>query len=125
MTRVGACALCLLLCSGLTDPCSGGTLAFTSKWGSAGSSPGQFNSPLAIALGPGDEVYVADTGNNRVQVFDANGTYLRHFFASLPRGIAFGPNGHLYVVNVETQFALVTEVTPNGSEVRSWGAYGS
>ena len=38
-------------------------------WGWAGSGLGEFNSPRGITIGPSDDVYVADEGNQRVQIF--------------------------------------------------------
>src|SRR5215217_5104840 len=50
------------------------------SFGSSGAGPGQLSFPGAIAIDPGDgEVFVADTGNNRVQVFGPTGTFLRQF----------------------------------------------
>jgi DNA-binding beta-propeller fold protein YncE len=46
-------------------------------WGTFGDADGQFKSPYGIAVDPDGEVYVADRGNNRIQVFDANGNYQR------------------------------------------------
>jgi len=46
---------------------SGGV--FQSTFGSAGSGNGQFIFPFGIAVGSGGNIYVADTDNNRVQVF--------------------------------------------------------
>ena len=39
-------------------------------WGSAGTGAGQFDAPADVAVDSLDNVYVADTGNNRVQKFD-------------------------------------------------------
>lgn len=39
------------------------------KIGSAGLEPGQFITPVNVALGPDGRLYVADGGNRRVQVF--------------------------------------------------------
>ena len=54
------------------------------SWGSRGSgglhadeNPGQFNTPHNIAVDRQNQVYVADRGNRRIQVFDADGTFLR------------------------------------------------
>jgi DNA-binding beta-propeller fold protein YncE len=44
--------------------------------GEAGNAPGQFNRPEGITIGPHDELYVADSCNHRVQVFDAFGKLL-------------------------------------------------
>ena len=47
-------------------------------WGSYGTGNGQFIYPKGIAVGtspPGD-VYVVDTGNNRIQKFTPTGNYI-------------------------------------------------
>ena len=42
---------------------------FDLSWGSSGSADGQFNFPAGVAVGSGDDAYVTDTANNRIQVF--------------------------------------------------------
>jgi hypothetical protein len=42
---------------------------FQRKWGSPGDGDGQFNVLISLAVRD-DEVYVTDSGNYRVQVFD-------------------------------------------------------
>ncbi|MGH9981494.1 MAG: 6-bladed beta-propeller [Nitrososphaeraceae archaeon] len=42
---------------------------FISKLGSKGKQDGQFNRPEDIAIDPEGNVFVADTGNSRIQVF--------------------------------------------------------
>ena len=49
------------------------------KFGSYGSSNGQFNFPRGVAFDSYNHLYVADTGNHRVQQFDINGNYLLRF----------------------------------------------
>ena len=46
---------------------SGGTV--TATWGEFGSWPGKMSYPTYLAVGPGGGIYVADTGNDRVQLF--------------------------------------------------------
>jgi len=43
--------------------------------GSFGSGDGQFNSPEGIAVDSSGNIYVADTGNKRVQIFDSAGVF--------------------------------------------------
>jgi streptogramin lyase len=57
---------------------------WVASWGSLGKGPGQFDTPHGIAVGPKDEVYVADRGNRRIQVFDTEGKYLREFTIDVP-----------------------------------------
>ena len=42
---------------------------FVRKWGSEGSEDGQFDRPYGLAIGSDGNVYVADTGYYRIQVF--------------------------------------------------------
>ena len=63
---------------------------WVASWGSLGSGPGQFDTPHGIAVSPADEIYVADRGNRRVQVFDPDGTYLREFTVDVPVDVTRG-----------------------------------
>ena len=49
------------------------------EWGKKGSGPGEFDIPHAIDLDDKGNVYIADRENDRVQVFDANGKFLKLF----------------------------------------------
>ena len=51
-------------------------LQFVASFGQEGSGERQFHQPGGIAVGPFGVVYVADTGNDRVQKFDSKGNYL-------------------------------------------------
>jgi DNA-binding beta-propeller fold protein YncE len=48
---------------------------FLKTWGSTGSGEGQFNGIRGIASDAAGNIYVADAGNNRIQVFDGDGTF--------------------------------------------------
>lgn len=52
---------------------------FISHWGSTGKGPGQFDGIKALAIDAQGNVYAADLGNKRIQVFDANGTFKSEF----------------------------------------------
>lgn len=54
------------------------------SWGEPGSQPGQFSTPHSIAVDAEDHVYVADRGNRRIQVFDADGKFLRQITIDVP-----------------------------------------
>jgi DNA-binding beta-propeller fold protein YncE len=49
------------------------------KWlqtvGSAGSGNGQFNAPRDVAVDSGGNIWVTDSNNNRVQIFNSSGVW--------------------------------------------------
>ena len=49
---------------------------FITTWESRGSGNGQFEYPHGISLDSFKNVYVVDTGNQRIQKFDLNGTFI-------------------------------------------------
>lgn len=62
---------------------------FLKKWGTKGTAPGQFITPHQVVVDASDRVYVSDRGNQRIQVFDTDGTFLKQITvaevrASLP-----------------------------------------
>ena len=63
---------------------------WVASWGSLGSGPGQFDTPHGIAVSPADEIYVADRGNRRIQVFEPDGTYIREFVVDVPVDVTRG-----------------------------------
>jgi DNA-binding beta-propeller fold protein YncE len=54
------------------------------SWGDRGTKPGEFNTPHSIAADAKGNIYVADRGNRRIQVFDGDGTFLREFTIDVP-----------------------------------------
>jgi sugar lactone lactonase YvrE len=47
--------------------------------GSSGSADGQFSSPRGLYADASNRLFVCDTGNSRIQVFDLNGVFLGKF----------------------------------------------
>jgi DNA-binding beta-propeller fold protein YncE len=52
---------------------------FVKSWGQKGTGPGQFADVRSIAVDAQGNVYAADAGNARIQVFDNSGTYKTEF----------------------------------------------
>jgi DNA-binding beta-propeller fold protein YncE len=71
---------------------------FIKSWGSRGSEPGQFNAPYGIVIDAQGLVYVADRGNNRIQVFDADGNFKTQYTnVGTPRTLCITPGPHQYL----------------------------
>ncbi len=73
-------------------------------WGKLGTGPSEFNQPHALAMDSQGRLFVADRTNNRVQVFDQDGTYLAETKAfGRPSGVYIGKDDTLYVADSESQ----------------------
>ena len=71
---------------------------FIKSWGSKGTGNGQFDTPLSIATDARDNVYVADRGNKRIQVFDKDGNFTRQITGvGAPWAICISPGPHQYL----------------------------
>ena len=93
------------------------------KWGNPGSRNGEFYLPQGIAVDGTGKVIVADSGNDRVQVFDSLGTFVAEFgdgYLSRPYGIAVADNDNAYVVDQGLQAVLVFDSA--GNFLRRWGS---
>ena len=108
---------------------------FTAQWGSAGNAPGQFNLPRSITLCPSadndtDLVFVADTGNHRIQKFYSNGTFVAQWgtkgagngqFKNLT-GIAADIAGNVFVADTENY--RIQKFNSSGGFITKWGSQG-
>jgi streptogramin lyase len=54
------------------------------SWGTPGNKQGEFNTPHSIAADAKGNIYVADRGNRRIQVFDPDGGFLREIKINVP-----------------------------------------
>jgi DNA-binding beta-propeller fold protein YncE len=84
---------------------TGGNFLFA--FGTEGTGPGQFRAAEATVQDFDGNLYVVDTGNDRVQKLTPNGSYLGEFPVPpsdeaerrpIPCDVAISPDGHMYVV---------------------------
>lgn len=57
------------------------------RLGQSGDGPGEFHDPRALEFGPDGRLYVADTGNHRIQVFEGTSLTFLLSFGSFGRGL--------------------------------------
>lgn len=71
------------------------------SWGEPGDGPGQFLIPHSLCLDKTGNVYVADRENSRIQVFTADGQFVREWKGvHRPDHIWQGPDGNMYVAEL-------------------------
>jgi sugar lactone lactonase YvrE len=72
---------------------------FITSWGGKGKAPGKFEVAHGIAIDAKGLLWIADRENQRIQVFDADGKFIRELkYAGLPCSLAIG-NQYIYMVN--------------------------
>jgi sugar lactone lactonase YvrE len=71
------------------------------------TTPGDFAKPTGLAVDHDGNLYVADTLNNRIEVFDADGKFIRTFgkagdgpgYFARPKGVAIDSDDHIWVAD--------------------------
>jgi DNA-binding beta-propeller fold protein YncE len=118
---------------------AGTRYAFDRAWGSRGSANGQFFVPLYVATDTGGNVYVADSGNDRVQKFTSTGAFITtwgskgagsgQFAEEGPRGVATDATGNVYVADHGSPLTpgnfRIQKFSSSGGFITTWGTVGS
>ena len=72
---------------------------FIKSWGGKGKEPGKFDVAHGIAIDAKGQLWVTDRENQRIQIFDQDGKYIREVkYAGLPCSLDIGPQ-NIYMVN--------------------------
>ena len=124
-------ASCAVLATLVFAPLAQAEFGLLAAWGEQGRGDGQFESPGGVAADGTGAVYVADTYNDRIQVFDACHRFVAAWGASgsgdgqlnSPLGVALGSGGDVYVADTGNNRVEVFDAA--GSFVRAWGGFGS
>lgn len=76
--------------------------------GATGSDTNEFNAPFDVAVSPdGGTISVSDSGNNRIQQFSTNGTFIAAFGSpggdvgqfNMPKGLTYDSTGNLIIAD--------------------------
>jgi DNA-binding beta-propeller fold protein YncE len=96
--------------------------------------PGQFDEPVGIAIDAQNQIYIADTWNQRIQVFSQaedgsftpvlNWELVAWFGQSLDNKPYLAVDNHGSVFVTDPEGYRVLEFTDTGDAVRFWGDYG-
>src|SRR5258708_34147023 len=123
--------LCLLLVwnSGLSTKANGPTPpTFVKAWGSASPiSDGQFVDPMGVAVDSSGNIFVADTGNDRIQKFSPNSAFLTAWGSHGSgdgqflgcEGIAVDSGGNIYAADGGNN--RIQKFTSDGLLLTKWG----
>jgi hypothetical protein len=76
---------------------------FIKTWGKKGSGPGEIDGPHALAMDSRGRLFLGDRGNNRIQIFDQEGTFIAQWPQfSRPSGVFIDKNDIIYVADSES-----------------------
>jgi hypothetical protein len=104
---------------------------FLKTWGQTGSGQGQFNGIRGLASDAAGNLYVADSGNTRIQVFDGEGMFkseIRNVGTPQAVCVSGGPTQYLYTSNSNDSESMengeIYKVQLNGAVVGRFGRAG-
>jgi DNA-binding beta-propeller fold protein YncE len=111
------------------------TLKLVRKIGTTGhkhelTSAGDFAKPTGVAVDKEGNVYVADTLNNRIEIFDPDGNFISTFgkngdgpgYFARPKGVALDSDGHVWVADgVQDRVQVFTK---EGQLLIAYGGHG-
>lgn len=109
----------------------GSDSTFVARWGATGNGPGQFSLPLDLVIGNNNQIYIVDTGNDRVSRYTLSGGYIDSFgqsgpgegeFAE-PEGIGVDAEGRILVADGNN--TRVQVFSPEGVFVYAFGSGGT
>jgi DNA-binding beta-propeller fold protein YncE len=93
---------------------------FLRAWGRYGSGHGEFDLPHSLVVDREGRVYVGDRENQRIQVFDPDGTYIAQWTSiGYPYGLFITPDQHIWMI--DGGYDRIVEFGPDG---RMLGAFG-
>jgi DNA-binding beta-propeller fold protein YncE len=93
------------------------------EWGSKGNAPGQFNLIHDIAVDAQHRIYVADRGNNRIQIFNSEGKFLEQWTNIYnPSHFWITRDGYLWLVSGGGN--RLAKYDLGGKLITYWGMYG-
>lgn len=103
----------------------------TLSFGSFGTGNGEFSGPKGVAFDSDGNIYVTDSGNDRIQKFDSDGVFVLEWGSTgsgdgeleTPFGIAVDSDDHIYVV--DTANRRVQKFDTGGVYVSQWGSNGT
>jgi DNA-binding beta-propeller fold protein YncE len=100
-----------------------GSGKYLMEWGSKGTGPGQFNLLHDVAIDAQHRLYVADRGNNRVQIFSEDGKFLDQWTSIRnPSHFWITRDGHVWLVSGAGN--RLAKFDRNGKLLTYWGMYG-
>ncbi len=94
------------------------------EFGAKGDGPTQFSFPNGVAVDSQGTIYVADSNNFTLKIFDSQGGNPRAIDAGLPRGLAVNDAGLLHVVDVFGHSVIVFEAGETLQRLFTFGGQG-
>lgn len=96
---------------------------YLKAWGKYGTGTGEFNLPHTVAVDKEGRVYVGDRENQRIQIFDSEGNFIRQWTGvGYPYGLMVTPDQHVWMT--DGAYDRVVELDQNGKILGAFGEPG-
>jgi DNA-binding beta-propeller fold protein YncE len=95
------------------------------SFGEPGDGPGELQRPMHMSVGPEENLYVAEYLNDRISVFEPDGTFVRHIVSEkfdAPAGVDVAEDGTVYVADFYNHVVRVFDA--KGNLQATWGEPG-
>lgn len=116
----------LFIITGAISLAEQGGYTLLQSWGNKGSGNVEFNKPCGVAVDNKGQIYIADSGNCRIQKLTVDGKFIGQWkTADAPVAVAVDDSGNIYAAEMRKDKGLIEKFNSEGKLIKKWEFLGS